>query len=85
MNIMFGIPIYSCLLLLGEIHVVTLLVAVYCLLREVMKSKYLAYFILTAFLTLDVVCIDEIYGISRLQYTIPQEFDYTRSFCVHYI
>lgn len=86
MNIMFGIPIYSCLLFLGEIHVVTLLVAVYCLLREVMKSKYTAYFILTAFLTLDVVCIDEIYGISRLQYTIPQEFGlYTQFLCALYL
>ena len=85
-NIMFGIPIYSCLLFLGEIHVVTLLVAVYCLLREVMKSKYTAYFILTAFLTLDVVCIDEIYGISRLQYTIPQEFGlYTQFLCALYL
>ena len=86
MNIMFGIPIYSCLLFLGEIHVVTLLVAVYCLLREVMKSKYTAYFIVTAFLTLDVVCIDEIYGISRLQYTIPQEFGlYTQFLCALYL
>lgn len=86
MNVMFGIPVYSCLLFLGEIHVSALLIAVYCLLREVMKSKYTVYFVLAAFLTVDVVCIDEIYGISRLQYTIPQEFGlYTQFLCVLYL
>ena len=86
MNIMFGISVYSVLLFLGEIHVITLLVAVYCLMREIMKSKYTAYLILTAFLTIDVVCIDEIYSISRLQYTIPQEFGlYTQFLCALYL
>ena len=86
MNIMFGISVYSCQLFLGEIHVITLLAAVYCLFREVMKSKYTVYFILAAFLTVDVVCIDEIYGISRLQYTIPQEFGlYTQFLCAMYL
>lgn len=86
MDVLFGIPVYSSLLFLGEIHVTALLVAVFCLLREVMKSKYTVYVILTAFLTLDVVCVDEIYGISRLQYTIPQEFGlYTQFLCVLYL
>lgn len=86
MNVLFGIPVYSCLLFMGEIHVSALIVAVYCLFREVMKSKYTVYLILTAFLTVDVVCVDEIYGISRLQYTIPQEFGlYTQFLCALYL
>ena len=86
MDVLFGIPVYSSLMFLGEIHVTALLIAVYCLLREVMKSKYTVYVILAAFLTLDVVCVDEIYGISRLQYTIPQEFGlYTQFLCVLYL
>ena len=86
MNVMFGIPVYSCLLFLGEIHASAFLVAVYCLFREVMKSKYTVYLILAAFLTVDVVCVDEIYGISRLQYTIPQEFGlYTQFLCAMYL
>lgn len=86
MDVLFGIPVYSSLMFLGEIHVMALLIAVYCLFREVMKSKYTVYVILAAFLTLDVVCIDEIYGISRLQYTIPQEFGlYTQFLCVLYL
>ena len=74
MNVLFGIPVYSSLLFLGEIHTSAFLIAIYCLLREVMKSQYTVYLVLTAFLTVDVMCVDEIYGISRLQYTIPQEF-----------
>ena len=74
MNVLSGVSVYSCMLFLGEIHVATLLVAVYCLFRNIMRSKYTVYLILAAFLTADVVCVDEIYGMSRLQYTIPQEF-----------
>lgn len=86
MNALFGISIYSNLLFLGGIHVATLLVAVYCLFREIMKSRYTVYLVLAAFLTVDVVCIDEIYGMSRLQYTIPQEFGfYTLFLCALYL
>lgn len=86
MNALFGISIYSSLLFLGGIHVATLLVAVYCLFREIMKSRYTVYLVLAAFLTVDVVCIDEIYGMSRLQYTIPQEFGfYTLFLCALYL
>ena len=70
----------------GKIHVATLLVAVYCLFREILKSRYTVYLILAAFLTIDVVCIDEIYGMARLQYTIPQEFGlYTLFLCTLYL
>ena len=86
MDALFGVSIYSCLLFLGEIHVTALLAAVYCLFRETLRSKYTVYLILAAFLTIDVVCVDEIYGISRLQYTIPQEFGlYTLFLCVMYL
>lgn len=85
-NVLFGISVYNCLLFLGEIHIAALLVAVYCLFREVLRSKYTVYLILAAFLTIDVVCVDEIYGISRLQYTIPQEFGlYTLFLCTLYL
>lgn len=86
MDVLFGISIYSCLLFLGEIHVAALLVAVYCLFREILKSRYTVYLILAAFLTIDVVCIDEIYGMARLQYTISQEFGlYTLFLCTLYL
>lgn len=86
MNDLFGISVYSCMMFLGEIHVSALLLAIYCFLREVMKSKYTVYLVLAAFLTIDVVCVDEIYGMSRMQYTIPQEFGlYTQFLCALYL
>ena len=86
MNDLFGISVYSCLMFLGEIHVSALLLAIYCFLREVMKSKYTVYLVLAAFLTIDMVCVDEIYGMSRMQYTIPQEFGlYTQFLCALYL
>lgn len=86
MNDLFGISVYSCMMFLGEIHVSALLLAIYCFLREVMKSKYTVYLVLVAFLTIDMVCVDEIYGMSRMQYTIPQEFGlYTQFLCALYL
>ena len=86
MNDLFGISVYSCMMFLGEIHVSALLLAIYCFLREVMKSKYTVYLVLAAFLTIDMVCVDEIYGMSRMQYTIPQEFGlYTQYLCALYL
>ena len=86
MNDLFGISVYSCMMFLGEIHVSALLLAIYCFFREVMKSKYTVYLVLAAFLTIDMVCVDEIYGMSRMQYTIPQEFGlYTQFLCALYL
>ena len=86
MNDLFGISVYSCMMFLGEIHVSALLLAIYCFLREVMKSKYTVYLVLAAFLTIDMVCVDVIYGMSRMQYTIPQEFGlYTQFLCALYL
>ena len=86
MNDLFGISVYSCMMFLGEIHVSALLLAIYCFLREVMKSKYTVYLVLAAFLTIDMVCVDEIYGMSRMQCTIPQEFGlYTQFLCALYL
>ncbi len=86
MNALFGIRVYSCMLYLGGIHVSTLLIAVYCLFKEVMRSRYTAYLILAIFLTIDVVSPNEIYGMARLQNTIPQEFGmYTQFLCALYL
>ena len=56
--------------------------------RRILILSYVLefYLILAAFLTIDVVCIDEIYGMARLQYTIPQEFGlYTLFLCTLYL
>lgn len=73
---LFGIDIYSCLLFLAGIHVSLTLLAAYCLMKEVFKWRYSPIFVLIAFLTLDVVCVNEVFSMSRLQWTLPQEYGF---------
>ena len=74
MNALFGVSVYSSLHFLAGIYVSTLLVSVYCFLKEIMRSRYTGILILAAFLTLDLVSFDEIASMARLQWTLPQEF-----------
>ena len=74
LHVLFGIRIYSCLLFLAGVHAAVYLISAYILLREVFKWRYTPMLVLTLFLTLDLVCIDEVYSMSRLQWTLPQEF-----------
>lgn len=67
---------------LAGIHITTFLLAIYCLFKEFMKSRYTVLLILAAFLTIDLVCVDEVFSMSRLQWTLPQEFGlYTQFLC----
>lgn len=74
MNALFGVSLYSCNLFLGGIYVSTLLVSIYCFLKEIMRSRYTGILVLAAFLTLDLVSLSQITSMSRLQWTLPQEF-----------
>lgn len=86
MYALFGVRVYSVLLFLAGIHVSVLLVSVYCMLKEVFRSRYGGIFALALFLTVDVLCIDEVFSMSRLQWTLPQEFGfYTQFLCVLYL
>lgn len=86
MHVLFGIRVYSCLLFLAGIHITTFLLAIYCLFKEFMKSRYTVLLILAAFLTIDLVCVDEVFSMSRLQWTLPQEFGlYTQFLCALFL
>jgi len=74
MYALFGIRVYSALLFLQCVHVVTFLLGGYALIRELFPGRYSALLVLTAFLTLYVRCTEEVYSMSRLQWTLPQEF-----------
>ncbi len=79
---LFGIRIYSCMLFLAGIHVVVYLLSAYVLMKELFRFRYTPLFVLTAFLTVDLLCIDEVYSMSRLQWSLPQEFGlYTLFLC----
>lgn len=82
MHTLFGIRIYSCMLFTAGIHAAVLLVSAYLLLKEIFRFRYTPMFAIALFLMLDVVCINGVYGMSRLQWTIPQEFGmYTVLLC----
>lgn len=74
LHMLFGIRLYSCILFLAGIHVFVFLFSVYVLLKEVFQWRYTPFFVLAMFLTIDLMCINEVYSMSRLQWTIPQEF-----------
>lgn len=74
MHTLFGIRIYSCMLFTQGIHVMVFLLSVYLFLKEIFRFRFTPHFALALFLTLDVCCIDGVFGISRLQWTIAQEF-----------
>lgn len=86
LHILFGVRIYSCLLFTAGIHIAIFLLSAYILMREVFRWRYTPMLALTLFLTLDVVCINEIYSMSRLQWTLPQEFAlYTQFLCAAFL
>ncbi len=86
MHVLFGVRVYSCLLFTAGIHMMVFLLSAYILLREVFHWRYSPLLVLTAFLTLEGVCINEIYAMCRLQWTIPQEFGfYTLFICAAFL
>ncbi len=86
LHALFGIEIYSSLLFLGGIHVITFLIAAYCLLREIFHWRYTPLFALVMFLTLDSISVNAVYGMSRFQWTLPQEFGlFTQFLCALYL
>ncbi|MCM1044475.1 MAG: hypothetical protein NC417_03095 [Candidatus Gastranaerophilales bacterium] len=86
MHTLFGIRIYSCLLFTAGVHSLIFLLAAYVLFKEVFRWRYTPMLALAAFLTVDVVCINEIYSMSRLQWTLPQEFGlFTQFLCAAFL
>ncbi len=86
LHVLFGLKIYDCILFLAGIHVSVFMISIYCFLKEIFHWKYTPIFVLIIFLTLDLMCIQEVYGMSRLQWTIPQEFGlYTQFLCTLYL
>lgn len=82
MHTLFGIKIYSCLLFTAPIHMIVFLLSAYSLLKEIFSWRGSVLFSLALFLILKMDCIDGVYSISRLQWTLPQEFGlFTQFLC----
>lgn len=71
---LFHIQVYSVMMYLQCVHIVMFLFSGYFLMRELFHWRYTGLLVLAAFLTLKLECINEVYSMSRLQWTIPQEF-----------
>lgn len=85
-RVIFGVSIYSTQLFLAGIHVAVFLLCAWLFLKELFAWRGTATLALTLFLTLDLVCIDEIFSMSRLQWTLPQEFGlYTEFLCALFL
>lgn len=80
LHALFGVRIYSCQLFLQPVHVAVILLSVYVLLKQVFRWKYTPMFVLAAFLTVDVVTANTVVSMSRLQWTLPQEFGFPSIF-----
>ncbi len=86
LHVLFGLRVFSCLLFLQGIHVAVFLLSGYLLMREIFHWRYTPLLVLTLFLTLDVVSADLVYGIFRLQITLPLEFGlHTQFLCALYL
>lgn len=90
MHTLFGIRIYSCNLFLEGIHILLLLLSIYCLLKEIFKWRGSALFAIALFLVVKMDTADGVYSLSRLQCTLPQEFGFFTIFLcavcfIHYL
>lgn len=86
LHTLFGIDIYSCILFLAGIHIAVILLSAYCFMKEIFRWRFSAVFVLIFFLTVDLVCIDEVFSMSRLQWTLPQEYAFhTIYLCALYL
>lgn len=71
---LFGIELYSAILYIQCANIMTFLVSVYLFGREIGGWKGSALLMLTAFLTIKLDSITQIYIMSRLQCALPQEY-----------
>ncbi len=76
MHALLGVEVYSCMLFLAGIHIAVILLSAYCLMKEVFQWRFSSIFVLILFLILDLACIDEVFSMSRLQWTLPQEYGF---------
>ena len=83
---LFGIRIYSILMFLAGINVAALIVSAYILFRELFKWKYTPALLIALFLILDVKGILPVLSMSRIAWSVPQEFGYPMIFlCAAYL
>lgn len=75
LHVLFGVKLHSCVVFLAGIHNSTsFLLAAYCLLKELLRSRHTPLFVLTCWLTFDSFGEKVIESTARMSWTLPQEF-----------
>ena len=74
LNSLLGVEVYSCLLFLGGIHIFAFLLSVYLFFREIFPWKYSGVFAIVLYLIVGLNSEAHITGMTRMQWTTPQEF-----------
>lgn len=75
LHVLFGVKLHSCVLFLAGIHnSSTFLLAAYCLLKELFRSRHVPLFVLTAWLSLDGIGPAALESMTRMTWTLPEEF-----------
>lgn len=77
---LFGVRIYSILLFLAGINIAIIIVSAYLLFKELFKWRYSSILVTVLFLILDVKGAYPVVGMSRLAWSVPQEFGFPMFF-----
>ena len=70
----FNLNLWNAVLFTAGAHIHLYLLSAYILFRELFRWKMSALFVLAAFLTVDQLVMNTVFGMSRLSWTVPQEF-----------
>ena len=71
---LFRIRLYSGVLFFAGLHIHVLLICAWLFMKAVSRWKYTPAAALALFLCMDQLCIDEIFAMSRLSWTLPMEY-----------
>lgn len=74
MHSIFGVKLYSCILFLAGIHISVFILAAYCLMKEIFQCSCASLPVLAAWLVFDGIGAKALESMSRLTWTLPQEF-----------
>ena len=80
MHVVTGIDIYSSLLFVGHINSIVIILSVYILLKEIFAKRYTALIAIGMFLVFNTMTVNSVVAISRLTWTLPQEFGFPAMF-----
>ena len=75
LNVLFGVRLYSCMVFLGGLHNASMfLLAAYCLLKELLRSRWATLFVLAAWSFFDGIGPYALSSMARMSWTLPEEF-----------